>query len=60
MEIPFAEVEERLGANAKTQADHEAYLHVDINLSYGDVVKIVTAIKLAGGDKMGLITDPME
>ena len=60
MEIPFAEVETKLRANAKLQVDHEAYLHADTNLSYGDVVKVMAAIKLAGGDKMGLITDPLE
>jgi biopolymer transport protein TolR len=60
MEIAFEEVETKLRANAKLQADHEAYLHADTNLSYGDVVKVMAAIKLAGGDKMGLITDPLE
>jgi biopolymer transport protein TolR len=60
MEIPFAEVETKLKANAKLQADHEAYLHADTSLSYGDVVKLMAAIKLAGGEKMGLITDPLE
>jgi biopolymer transport protein TolR len=60
MEIPFAEVETKLKANAKVQADHEVYLHADTNLSYGDVVKVMAAIKLAGGEKMGLITDPLE
>jgi biopolymer transport protein TolR len=60
MEIPFAEVEDKLRANAKLQSDREAYLHADKNLSYGDVVKVMAAIKLAGGDKMGLITDPLE
>ncbi len=60
MEIPFAEVEAKLRDNAKVQADREVYLHADTNLSYGDVVKVMAAIKLAGGDKMGLITDPLE
>ncbi len=60
MEIPFDEVETKLRANAKVQTDHEVYLHADTNLSYGDVVKVMAAIKLAGGDKMGLITDPLE
>jgi len=60
MEIPFEEVETKLRANAKLQVDHEAYLHADTNLTYGDVVKVMAAIKLAGGDKMGLITDPLE
>jgi biopolymer transport protein TolR len=60
MEIPVDEVETKLKANAKLQVDHEAYLHADTALSYGEVVKVMAAIKLAGGDKMGLITDPLE
>ena len=60
MEIPVDEVETKLKANAKLQADREVYLHADTALSYGDVVKVMAAIKLAGGDKMGLITDPLE
>jgi biopolymer transport protein TolR len=60
MEIPFAEVEPMLRNNAKVQADREVYLHADTALPYGDVVKVMAAIKLAGGDKMGLITDPLE
>jgi biopolymer transport protein TolR len=60
MEIPFDKCEDVLRANAKLQADREAYIHADKALSYGDVVKIMAAIKLAGGDKMGLITDPLE
>ena len=60
MEIPVAEVEIKLKANAKLQADREVYLHADTALSYGDVVKVMAAIKLAGGEKMGLITDPLE
>jgi biopolymer transport protein TolR len=60
LEIPFAEVETMLRSNAKVQTDREVYLHADTNLSYGDVVKVMAAIKLAGGDKMGLITDPLE
>ena len=60
MEIPFEKVETMLRDNAKLQVDHEAYLHADTNLPYGDVVKVMAAIKLAGGDKMGLITDPLE
>jgi biopolymer transport protein TolR len=60
MEIPFTEVEDKLKSNAKLQADREVYLHADTNLAYGDVVKVMAAIKLAGGEKMGLITDPLE
>jgi biopolymer transport protein ExbD len=29
-------------------------------LLYGDVVKIMAAVKQAGGDKLGMVTDPLE
>jgi biopolymer transport protein TolR len=60
MELPAAQVEATLKANAKLQADHEAYLHADQSLSYGDIVKIMAAMKLAGAEKLGLITDPLQ
>ena len=60
LQIPWDKVEETLRGNAKLQADHEVYLHADENLLYKDVIKIMSAVKLAGADKMGLITDPLE
>jgi biopolymer transport protein TolR len=59
-EIPGAQVEAALKANAKLQIDHEAYLHADQNLPYGEIVKIMSAMKLGGADKLGLITDPLK
>ncbi|HEY0709342.1 MAG TPA: biopolymer transporter ExbD [Polyangia bacterium] len=60
MQIPWDQVEQTLKSNAKLQADREVYLHADENLLYKDVIKIMSAVKLAGADKMGLITDPLE
>ena len=60
MQIPWDAVEQTLKNNAKLQADREVYLHADENLLYKDVIKIMSAVKLAGADKMGLITDPLE
>jgi biopolymer transport protein TolR len=60
MEIPTAGVEQTLRANAKLQADHEAYLHADQALPYGEIVKVMAAMKLAGAQKLGLITDPLQ
>ena len=58
--IPWDSVEEMLKNNAKLQADREVYLHADEKLLYKDVIKIMSAVKLAGADKMALITDPLE
>jgi biopolymer transport protein TolR len=60
MQIPFDDVEKILKGNAKLNADHELYLHADKGLYYGDVVKIMAAVKQAGVDKLGMVTDPLE
>jgi biopolymer transport protein TolR len=60
MEVPADQVEATLKANAKLKADGEAYLHADQSLPYGDIVKIMAAMQLAGATKLGLITDPLK
>jgi biopolymer transport protein TolR len=60
MEIAPENVEGALKANAKLQADHEAYLHADQSLPYGEIVKIMAAMQQGGAEKLGLITDPMK
>jgi len=60
MEVAADAVEATLKANAKLQADHEAYLHADQGLPYGEIVKIMAAMQLGGAEKLGLITDPLK
>ena len=60
LQIPFEDVEKVLKGNAKLNADHELYLHADKGLFYGDVVKIMAAVKQAGVDKLGMVTDPLQ
>ena len=60
MEIPMAELEEKLKANAKLQADRELFLHADKRLDYGTVVGVMAVIKNAGVDRLGMVTDPLE
>ncbi|MEO5768898.1 MAG: biopolymer transporter ExbD [Polyangia bacterium] len=60
LQIPFDDVEKMLKNNAKLNADKELYLHADKDLLYGDVVKIMAAVKQAGVDKLGMVTDPLE
>ncbi len=58
VEIPAAELEDKLKANAKLQADKELYLKADRTLPYGYVVAVMAAIQRAGIDNLGMITDP--
>jgi biopolymer transport protein TolR len=60
MPIPWDQVEDVLRANEKIKVEREVYLHADESLLYKDVIKIMSAIKLAGADKLGMITDPLE
>jgi biopolymer transport protein TolR len=59
-EIPWDEVEAKLKANEKLRIEREVYLHADESLLYKDVIKMMAVLKLAGADKLGMITDPLE
>jgi len=58
--IPAEQLEAALKANAKLQADHEAYLHADQSLPYGEILKLMAAMQQGGAEKLGLITDPLK
>jgi len=60
LQIQFDDLEKTLKNNAKLNADKEIYLHADKALLYGDVVKVMAAVKQAGVAKMGMVTDPLE
>ena len=55
--IPFSQLADKLKHNEKLQTDKELYIRADRNLSYGLVVKVMAVAKLAGIDKVGMITD---
>jgi biopolymer transport protein TolR len=57
-EIPGAELEKKLSANARIQKDKELYLHADRSLPYGQVVEIMAIARRAGVESLGMITDP--
>ena len=59
VEVPLAQLEEKLKTNAKAQADKELYLHADRELPYGIVVEVMAAAQRAGITNVGMITDPM-
>jgi biopolymer transport protein TolR len=58
--IPFSQLADKLAHNAKLQADKELYLRADRHLPYGLVVKVMAMAKLAGIDRVGMITDAAE
>lgn len=52
--------EKALRGNAKLQAEREVYIHADQDLPYGTVVKVMAALSRNGGEKIGLVTDPLK
>ena len=58
VQVPIAELEEKLKTNAKVQADKELYLHADRDVPYGVVVEVMAAAQRAGVPNVGMITDP--
>jgi biopolymer transport protein TolR len=54
------EFEKALKGNAKLQQEREVYVHADQSLPYGDVVKVMATLSRAGGEKIGLVTDPLK
>lgn len=59
VEIPRAELRDKLVGNVKLQRDKEIYLHADRSLSYGFVVDVMAVIKEAGVENLGMVTDPI-
>jgi biopolymer transport protein TolR len=57
-EVALAELEAKLAANAKAQAEKELYLHADRDVPYGVVVDVMAAAQRAGITNVGMITDP--
>ena len=52
--------EKALKSNVKLQQEREVYVHADQALPYGDVVKVMAALSRNGGEKIGLVTDPLK
>ncbi len=50
---------EQLRANAIVQRDHEAYLQADESIPYGIVVRVLAAMRTAGVERLGIVTDPL-
>jgi len=59
VEVPFDQLEAKLKANAKAQADKEIYLHADKDLKYGIVVDVMASAQRAGIANVGMVTDPV-
>lgn len=58
--LPLPEIQEKLSAIFAERVDREIFLRADKNVSYGFVVEVMSEIRKAGVDKLGMITEPPE
>ena len=57
--IAIDALEASLTANEQVQEDGEVFVQADENVPYGYVVRVFAAIRRAGVEKLGLVTDPL-
>lgn len=60
VKIPLAELNSKLEAIFSSRVDREVFLRADKNVPYGFVVEVMSEVRKAGVDKLGMITEPPE
>ena len=58
--MQLTELTSKLEAIFSNRIDREVFLRADKNVSYGFVVEVMSEIRKAGVDKLGMITEPPE
>ena len=52
------ELEPKLQAILETRANKEVFLRADARVPYGTVAKALSALRRAGADRIGMVTEP--
>jgi biopolymer transport protein TolR len=52
------DLETKLRTNARLQDQKELYIQADEAVKYGAVLRVMAAARLAGVEKLGMVTDP--
>ena len=58
--MPLQDLNAKLTAIFAERVDREVFLRADKNVPYGFVVEVMSEIRKAGIDKLGMITEPPE
>ena len=56
MTVP--ELQEKLRAILRERPDRRVFLRADVDVRYGDVMKVMASIREAGVQKLGMVTEP--
>ncbi len=58
--VTIESLKQKLSSILKGRGDREVYLRADKTIPYGNVVRVMAAIKDAGVEKLGMVTIPLE
>jgi len=58
--MPLRDLNAKLAAIFAERVDREVFMRADKNVPYGFVVEVMSEIRKAGVDKLGMITEPPE
>jgi biopolymer transport protein TolR len=53
------DMENKLKTNARLAEEKELYIQADENVKYGTVLRVMSAARTAGVEKLGMVTDPL-
>jgi biopolymer transport protein TolR len=59
IEVPYDQLEQKLSSNKRLQLDKEIFIQADETVPYGFVAKVMSLVRRAGIEKLGLVTDPL-
>ncbi len=57
--IRTEELGAKLAAVLRLQPDKQVFLRADQNVRYGEVMRVIAAIKAAGVERLGMVTEPV-
>ncbi|RJR44792.1 MAG: protein TolR [Desulfobacteraceae bacterium] len=58
--VRLEDLEEKVKSIFKYRRDKELLLRADRDIPYGVVIKVIAAVKRAGIDKLGMVTEPKD
>ncbi len=58
--IRMEDLEDKIRSIFKYRREKELLLRADRDISYGFVIKVIAAVKRAGIDKLGMVTEPKD
>ncbi|MBW2194488.1 MAG: protein TolR [Deltaproteobacteria bacterium] len=58
--VALEALQEKMTKILEGRQDHKVYLRADENVPYGVVIRVISAVKNAGVEKLGVVTEPLK